>query len=148
LLLAALRAVVVDPYWYPELAHELTPTDLVHAAVVGCLAWGGALARRARPEQLRLLSPEGLQGGLWIVASLVAAILIWREATGLWACALLALLLLVLGALGRILRAPRAPTFTLAMPLVTVVLLARLFVEDQALARASAAMLVSGALLV
>ncbi|MET0851797.1 MAG: DUF2339 domain-containing protein [Candidatus Rokuibacteriota bacterium] len=148
LLLAALRAVAVDPHWYPEATRELTPADLVHVAVVGCLAWAGALARRVRPEQLRWLSPEGLQAGLWIVASLVASVLVWRETSGLWPCALLAVLLFVLGALSRILREPRAPTFTLAMPLVALVLLVRLFVEDQALARSAAAALVGSGLLV
>lgn len=148
LMLAVFRVVVVDPYWYPELTPRLTPTDLVHAAVVGCLVWGGVLGRRVRPDQLRLLTPDGLRGALWIVSALVTAVLIWRETTGLWPALLLAAEILVLGGLARVLSEPRAPTFGFALPLVALALLLRLLVEDAALARAAAASLVNGPLLV
>jgi len=143
LLLAAFRVVVADPYWHPELSSGLSPTDVVHVAVVGCLVWGGALARRVRPDQLGLLTPDGLRALLWILASGVTAVLVWRETTGLWPTALLAALSLLLGGLARGLRAARAPTFAVALPLVALALLVRLFVEDAGLAREAAASPVS-----
>jgi uncharacterized membrane protein len=147
LVLASARAAVFDPHWYPEPAGVLTPADVLHVAVVGCLVWGGIVARRVRPEQLRLLTPDGLRPLLWIIASVVAGVLIWRETTGLWPAALLAALALALGALARGLRAPRAPTFAVALPLVAVGLLVRLFLDDAELARDAATSLVNGALL-
>jgi uncharacterized membrane protein len=145
--LAVFRVMVADPYWYPEPIPRFDADDLVHGAVVGCLVWGGALARRVRPEQLRLLTPDGLRGLLWIAASLLAAALIWRETTGLWPMLLLSAEIVVLGGLARLMSEPRAPTFGVAVPLVALVLLARMLVEDTTLARLGAGSLVNGPLL-
>jgi len=147
LMLAAVRAVALDPYWYPELVPRLTPADVVHVAVVGCLVWAGRIALRVRPEQLLLITPHGLRAFLWIVASVVGAVLIWRETTGLWPGILLAALAVALGMIARALREPRAPTFAVALPLVAIVLLVRIFADDARLAREAAAMLVNGVLL-
>jgi len=148
LVLATARATVFDSSWHGGATPQLTPADVVHVAVVGCLVWGGIMARRVRPDQLRFLTPEGLQALLWILAPLLAAALIWRETSGLWPSALLAVLALVLGGLARVLRAPRAPTFAVALPLIGVALLARMFGTDAALARDAATSLVNPALLV
>ncbi len=147
LVLAAARAAVLDPRWYPEPAGRLTAADVVHVAVVGCLVWGGIVAQRVRSEQLRLLTPDGLRALLWILAAVVTEVLIWRETTGLWPAVLLAALAVVLGALARGLRAPRAPTFAVALPLVAVGLLLRMFLDDADLARDAATSLVNGVLL-
>ena len=147
LVLAAARATMLDSSWAPESAARLTPADVVHVAVVGCLVWGGTIARRVRPDQLRLLTPDGLRALLWIIAAGVAEVLIWRETTGLWPAALLAALALALGALARGLRAPRVPTFAVALPLVAVGLLVRMFVDDADLARYAATSLLNGVLL-
>jgi hypothetical protein len=147
LALATGRVVFVDPHWYADLTPRLTPADLVHVAVVACLAWGGALARRVRDDQVRILTPDGLRGLLWIAASLLCAALIWRETTGLWPALLLSVEVLALGGLARWLREPRAPTFAVALPLVAAALLLRMFMEDQALARAAASSLVNGVVL-
>src|SRR5262249_37414830 len=111
LLPAVTRLALVDPYGQPELASTFTSTDLVHLVVVGCLVWAGLLARRVRDDQLRLLTPDGLRALLWIIAALVAALLAWRETTGIWPVVLLAAEVLALGGVARILREPRAPTF-------------------------------------
>ena len=145
--LAVHRALLVDPRRFPELVPTLTPADLVHVAVVGCLVWAGVLARRARADQLRLLTPHGLRALCWIAAAGLAAALLWRETTGLWPTVLLAAEALLLGALARALHEPRAPTFGPALALVAAVLLARMFVEDWDLARAAAVSLVNGTLL-
>jgi uncharacterized membrane protein len=143
LLLAVWRVALVDPSGRPE----ITPTDLVHVAVVGCLVWAGLLARRAREDQLRLLTPAGLRALLWILAALLAALLVWRETSGLWPSLLLAVEVLVLAGLARVLRESRAPTFVVALPLVAAALLVRMLAEDAAIARAAAGSLVNGPLM-
>ena len=87
----------------------------------------------------------GLRDILWVGAAGLLAVLLWREPTGLWPAGLLIAELLIIALLARILP---APAWAVATLLVGLVMLARVFVADDALARAAGASLVSAPLLV
>ncbi len=140
LLLAALRVVALDRYWYPDTVAVWNLTFLVHLVVVALLAVGGALAGRARPEGLRGLSREALRSVSWLVATLTLAVLFWREPPGLWPASLLTIELVAVGWLSRI---SSSPGFVIAAPLLAFMVLGRVLGADDALARRAAESLVS-----
>ena len=145
LTLAVARAGWLDVGW-ERVAHPVwNLTYLVHLLVVVVVAWAGWLAGRARPEGLRGLARDGLRDILWVGAAGLLAVLLWREPTGLWPAGLLIAELLIIALLARILP---APAWAVATLLVGLVMLARVFVADDALARAAGASLVSAPLLV
>ncbi len=143
LLLAAFRVLAVDPYWHPALVPVWNLSFLVHLLVVAALAWAGVAAGALGPRHLWFLTPEGFQGLLWVLASALLGVLFWREPTGLWPARLLIAEVLALGALARL---SRAPAFFVATPLLASVLLARVLIYDDHLARAAAASLVNSPL--
>ncbi len=145
LTLAVARAGWLDVGW-ERVAHPVwNLTYLVHLLVVVVVASAGWLAGRARPEGLRGLARDGLRDILWVGAAGLLAVLLWREPTGLWPAGLLIAELLIIALLARILP---APAWAVATLLVGLVMLARVFVADDALARAAGASLVSAPLLV
>ena len=145
LTLAVARAGWLDVGW-ERVAHPVwNLTYLVHLLVVVVVASAGWLAARARPEGLRGLARDGLRDILWVGAAGLLAVLLWREPTGLWPAGLLIAELLIIALLARILP---APAWAVATLLVGLVMLARVFVADDALARAAGASLVSAPLLV
>ncbi len=144
LLLATFRVVAFDTYWYPTIVPVWNLTYLVHLLVVVALTWGGLLAASAPADRLRLLTGEELRTILWVASALVLAALLWREPPRLWPAGLLAAELLALGGLAK---AVRAPAFFIATPIVALVLLGRVLVYDDPLARGAAVNLVNGPLL-
>ena len=145
LTLAVARASWLDVGW-GWIAHPVwNLTYAVHLLVVVAVAGAGGLAIRARPEGLGGLAPASLRDILWVGASGLQAALLWREPTGLWPACLLIAELLVIGLLARALP---APAWTVATVLVGLVVLARVWVADDALAREASASLVSAPLLV
>ncbi|HET7876458.1 MAG TPA: DUF2339 domain-containing protein [Methylomirabilota bacterium] len=144
LLLATIRALVMDRYWYPDATPVWNLTFLVHLVVVAALAWGGRLASHARPQGLRVLTVEGLRSILWFVAVLLLAELFWREPSGLWPATLLTAEVVVLGWIAR---ASTSPAFLVATPLVTAILFARTLGADDGLARRAAESLLNWPLL-
>ncbi len=144
LLFAAARVVAVDPYWSTTTVPMWNRTYLIHLLVVAALAWGGALAGRARPERLRRLTPPTMRTLLWTAAPLVLAVLLWREPRGLWPAVLLTAELLVLAGLAA---SSRSHAFLIATPVVALMLLARTLGQDDALARAAEDSLISAPLL-
>jgi uncharacterized membrane protein len=145
LLLAAIRVVFVDDYWFHGVEPVWNVTFLVHLLVVGALAYGGWLATALRADQLRVMTNEMLRDLLWVFASAVLAVLLWREPRGLWPAGLLAAETALLGALARI---KPAQAFVVAVPVVAIALLMRILVEDDSLARGAAVNLVNGPLIV
>lgn len=144
LLLAAMRAVALDRYWFPESAPVWNLTFLVHLLVVVALAVGGGLAGRARDDRLGRVGPEALRAALWVTAAATLAVLFWREPPGLWPATLLTLETLAVAGLAR---ASPSPAFVVATPLLAVVLVGRVLVADDGLARSAAESLVSAPLL-
>lgn len=135
LLLATYRVLAVDPYWHPAFVPVWNLTFLVHLLVVVALGWAGVAAR-------------GLGQGqslLWVLGSGLLGVLFWREPTGLWPAGLLIAEVLALAALAWALR---APAFFVATPLLAAALLVRVLIYDDHLARAAAATLVNGPLVV
>ncbi|MBI2543673.1 MAG: DUF2339 domain-containing protein [Candidatus Rokubacteria bacterium] len=127
LLLATFRVLAVDPSWHPGLVPVWNLTYLVHLLVVAAFAWAGVAAGSLRREHLWVLTPEGFQSLLWALGSVLLGVLFWREPTGFWPAALLIAEVLALGALGRVVR---SPAFVVATPLLALVLLARLGVDE------------------
>jgi len=145
LTLAVARAGWLDVGW-ERVAHPVwNLTYLVHLLVVVVVAWAGWLAGRARPEGLRGLARDGLRDILWVGAAGLLAVLLWREPTGLWPAGLLIAELLIVALLARTFP---ASAWAVATLLVGLVMLVRVFVADDALARAAGASLVSAPLLV
>ncbi|MEX2221079.1 MAG: DUF2339 domain-containing protein [Candidatus Rokuibacteriota bacterium] len=140
LLLAALRAVALDRYWFVDITPVWNLTFLVHLLVVAALAVGGGLGGRVRGERLGGLTPEGLRATLWVAAVATLAVQLWREPSGLWPATLLTLELLAVAGLARI---SSSPAFAVATPFMAVVLLVRVLGVDDDLARRAAASLVS-----
>ena len=143
LLLAAFRVLAVDPYWHPALVPVWNLSFLVHLLVVVALGWAGVAAGALGRRHLWVLTPEGFQSLLWVLASVLLGVLFWREPTGLWPARLLIAEVLALGALAWL---SRGPAFFVATPLLAAVLLARVLIYDDHLARAAAASLVNGPL--
>src|SRR5262245_1584587 len=83
LLFAAVRAVFLDRYWYPDATPVWNLTYLVHILVVVALVAGGVRARHARSARLGAVTAARMQSVLWTVAALVLAVLFWREPRGL-----------------------------------------------------------------
>jgi hypothetical protein len=140
LALAASRAAFLDHAWQPDFPRVWNATYLVHLLVVAALIAGGAVAGKVRSARLATDTASAMQNTLWVMAAVVLAVLCWREPPGLWPAALLTGLVLVLGALARV---SMAPAFVVATGLVAAILLARVLVVDDALARAAAASLLS-----
>ena len=144
LLLAAVRVVALDRYWYPDAVPVWNLTYLIHLLVVIVLAWGGILAANVRPERLGGLTGEGLRSVLWLVAAMTLAVLFWREPSGLWPATLLTGELVVLGWLARV---SSAPGFIVAAPLVGVIVVVRVLGADDGLARRAAESLITAPLI-
>jgi len=145
LTLAVARSGWLDVGW-GRIAHPVWNLSYaVHLLVVVVVAGAGWLATRARPDGLRGLAREGLRDILWVGAVGLLAALLWREPTGLWPAGLLIAELLVIALLAR---AYPAPVWAVAALLVGLVMLARVFGADHALARAASESLVSAPLLV
>ena len=72
---------------------------------------------------------------MWVLASQTLSVLLWREPSGLWPAGLLAAQVLVLGALSRLIA---SPTFAVAVPLAALMLLARVLMADDSMAKAAA----------
>jgi uncharacterized membrane protein len=134
LLLAAARVLAVDRH-LPGDVPVWNLTYAAHLLVVVALAWGGSLAAAARPARLRRLTGAALRTGLWVVAALVLAALLWREPPGLWPATLLTIELVVLGGLARVIRSPAC---LIAAPIVAAVVLLRVLGADDVQARLAA----------
>jgi uncharacterized membrane protein len=145
LLLAAIRVVAIDRYWYPNVVPVWNVTFFVHLVVVIMLAYGGRLATALRADQLKWMTSEALRTFLWVLSAGVLALLFWREPRGLWPAGLLAAETLALGGIALV---SRSRAFVIAVPLVVAVLLARILIEDDALARDAAVRLVNSVLVV
>lgn len=145
LLLASFRALAFDPYWYPPIVPVRNVAYLIHLLVVAALAVGGSVATSVPGNQVKHLTSEGLRSVLWVLAALLLAVLFWSEPRGLWPAALLTAAVLALGWLARTIP---APAFLIATPLVAMVLLARIMVEDAEIARGASARLINAPLLV
>jgi uncharacterized membrane protein len=144
LLLASFRVLAFDAYWHPPVVRVWNPGYLIHLLVVGALSLAGRLAGSVPAEASRRLTPEGLRSGLWVLAALVLAVLLWREPSGLWPAGLLSAELLALGWCAK--RVP-ARAFLIAVPWVALILVVRLMVEDAGLAREASARLLNAPLL-
>ncbi|HSE02774.1 MAG TPA: DUF2339 domain-containing protein [Methylomirabilota bacterium] len=144
LLLAAVRAVALDRYWFPYVTPVWNQTFLVHLLVVVALLTGGGLAGRVRRARPGRPTPEVLRATLWVVAVLTLAVLLWREPSGLWPATLLTLELLAVGALARV---SASPAFVIASLLLAAILLVRVLGADEDLARQAAESLVNRPLL-
>ena len=79
LLFAAVRAVFLDRYWYPDVTPVWNLTYLVHLLVVAALVAGGARARNLRSPRLGPATAARIQSALWVGAAIVLAALFWRE---------------------------------------------------------------------
>jgi uncharacterized membrane protein len=134
LLLAAARVVAGDRH-LPGEVPVWNLTYAIHLLVVVALGWGGSLAAAARPARLRRLGGATLRAILWVVGALVLAALLWREPPGLWPATLLTAELILLGGLAR---ATGSPAWVIATPIVATVVLLRILVADDALARIAA----------
>jgi len=144
LALAAARAAFLDRAWYPDFPPVWNSTYLVHLLVVVALIAGGAFAGRIRSARLPAETAAVMQNTLRVMAAVVLAVLCWREPPGLWPATLLTGLVLVLGAMARV---SMAPAFVVATGLVAAILLARVLIVDDGLARAAAASLLNRPLL-
>ncbi len=140
LLLASVRVVSLDRYWYPDTAPVWNLTYLIHLLVVVALVAGGGLVRQIRPERLGGVTGVRLASVLWVVGPLVLGVLLWREPPGLWPATLLTAEVLVLAALARM---STSFAFVAATPLLAAILLARVLGADDLFARAAAGSLVS-----
>ncbi len=142
LLLAGLQAIAVDRYWSTDTVPVWNLTFLIDVLVVVGLVVGGRLAGYAAGA--RRPSPEVLRAILWVAAAATLAVLFWREPPGFWPATLLTLEILVMGGLARV---SASPALGVAMPLLAAVLVARVLVADDYLARGAAESLVSLSLL-
>ncbi len=140
LIFAAVRAIALDRYWYPDTTPVWNLTYLAHLLVVVALIAGGWLARRLRPERLTTSTTSTAQSALWVLAALLLALLFWREPPGLWPATLLTAEALALGALARM---TAAPALVVATPAVAAILLARVLGADDLRAHMAATSLVS-----
>jgi uncharacterized membrane protein len=135
LILAALRVWGGDTWASPNWPPVWNATFLAHLLTVAAIVVAGQLAPSLRADQLLTAKPEMLRTLLWILASQTLSVLLWREPPGLWPAGLLAAQVLVLGALSRLIA---SPTFAVAVPLAAVMLLARMLVADDSMAKAAA----------
>jgi uncharacterized membrane protein len=140
LLLAAVRAVALDRYWFPETTAVWNLAFLIHLLVVVSLVVGGALGGRALGLRLAGLTPAALRATLWVAAVVTLAVQLWREPSGHWPAVLLIAELLVVGGLARV---STSPALVVATPLLAAVVLARVLGADDDLARLTAGSLVS-----
>jgi uncharacterized membrane protein len=136
LLLAAARVIAVDPW--PGEPPVWNLTALVHFLVAVALGAGGVLAAHARSERLRRLTGSVLRALLWLLASLVLSVLLWREPPGLWPATLLTLELALVGWLARV---NDSRAWLIATPMMAAAVLARVLIADDLLARRAAASL-------
>ena len=135
LLLAASRAVAFDRYWSAEGVAVWNLTFLIHLAVVLALVMGGRFAGRLAVEGQYGPNPRMLQAVLWVASVGTLAVLFWREPSGLWPATLLTFELVAVGWLGR---GSSSPAFVVAVPLLALVVSARVLIADDELARAAA----------
>jgi uncharacterized membrane protein len=140
LFLAALRVLVGDTWASPNWPPVWNATFLAHLLTVAATLVAGQLALSLRPGQLFTMKPGMLRSLLWILASQMLSVLLWREPPGLWPAGLLVAQVLVLGALSRFIA---SPTFTVAVPLAAVTLLARVLGADDGMAKSAAEDLVN-----
>ena len=144
LLLAFSRAVAFDRYWSADIVPVWNLTFLVHLLVAGALAVGGWLGGRITAEERFRPNPPLLQGALWVASVVTLAVLFWREPTGLWPATLLTFEIVVVAWLGR---GSTSPAFVVAIPFLAVVLILRVLMADDDLARAAAGSLLNRPLL-
>jgi uncharacterized membrane protein len=135
LILAALRVWGGDTWASPNWPPVWNAAFLAHLLTVAAIVVAGQLALSLRADQLLTAKPEMLRTLLWVLASQTLSVLLWREPPGLWPAGLLAAQVLVLGALSRLIA---SPAFTVAVPLAAVMLLARMLVADDSMAKAAA----------
>ncbi len=140
LLLACSRAVAFDRYWSADIVAVWNLTFLVHLLVAGALAVGGWLGGRIGAAERFQPSPRLLQGVLWVASAMTLAVLFWREPTGLWPATLLTFEIVTVAWLGR---GSTSPAFVVAVPFLAVVLILRVLLADDDLARAAAGSLLS-----
>jgi uncharacterized membrane protein len=140
LLLAFSRAVAFDRYWSADIVAVWNLTFLVHLLVAGALAVGGWLGGRITAEERFRPNPPLLQGVLWAASVVTLAVLFWREPTGLWPATLLTFEIVVVAWLGR---GSTSPAFVVAIPFLAVVLILRVLLADDDLARAAAGSLLN-----
>jgi len=140
LLLAFSRAVAFDRYWSADIVAVWNLTFLVHLLVAGALAVGGWLGGRITAEGRFRPNPPLLQGVLWAASVVTLAVLFWREPTGLWPATLLTFEIVVVAWLGR---GSTSPAFVVAIPFLAVVLILRVLLADDDLARAAAGSLLN-----
>lgn len=140
LLLAAVRAVALDRYWFPETTAVWNLAFLIHLLVVVSLVVGGALGGRALGLRLAGLTPAALRATLWVAAVVTLAVQLWREPSGHWPAILLIAELLVVGGLARV---STSPALVVATPLLAAMVLARVLGADDDMARLAAGSLVS-----
>lgn len=134
LLLATARVVAWDLHTPGEVP-VWNLTYLAHLLVVVALVWGGAVAPWARPERLRALTGAVVRDVLWFFAALVLAVLFWREPSGLWPATLLTAELVAVACLARLVG---SSAWTIATPILAVVLLARVLGADDVEAQIAA----------
>jgi uncharacterized membrane protein len=139
--LAAARAAILDPSWYVPPVRVWNVYFLVHLLVIVAFGLAGEAAARIWPG--RRESTE-LRSFLRFAGAVLLAALLWREPTGLWPGALLGLEMLASAWLAK---STRDVAFRFGTAVMAALLLARVFVEDAHLARAAAATLVNGPLL-
>jgi uncharacterized membrane protein len=144
LLLAFSRAVAFDRYWSADIVPVWNLTFLVHLLVAGALAVGGWLGGRITAEERFRPNPPLLQGALWVASVVTLAVLFWREPTGLWPATLLTFEIVAVAWLGR---GSTSPAFAVAIPFLAVVLILRVLLADDDLARAAAGSLLNRPLL-
>jgi len=135
IILAALRVWGGDTWASPNWPPVWNATFLAHLLTVAAIVVAGQLALSLRVDQLLTTKPEMLRALLWVLASQTLSVLLWREPPGLWPAGLLAAQVLALGALSRLIA---SPTFAVAVPLAAVMLLARMLVADDSMAKAAA----------
>ena len=144
LLMAAARAAALDRYWLPGATPIWNLTFLIHLLAVVALLLGGWLAGRTLGGRLYPLPPGALRSILWVVGVATLAIQLWREPPGLWPAILLTAELLVVAWVARV---SVSPAFVVATPLLAGVVLARVLVADDDLARQASESLLSRPLL-
>ena len=135
LILAMLRVWGGDTWASPNWPPVWNATFLAHLLTVAAIVAAGQLALSLRGDQLLTTKPEVLRAVLWVLASQTLSVLLWREPSGLWPAGLLAAQVLVLGALSRLIA---SPTFAVAVPLAALMLLARVLMADDSMAKAAA----------
>ena len=135
LILAMLRVWGGDTWASPNWPPVWNATFLAHLLTVAAIVAAGQLALSLRGDQLLTTKPEVLRAVVWVLASQTLSVLLWREPSGLWPAGLLAAQVLVLGALSRLIA---SPTFAVAVPLAALMLLARVLMADDSMAKAAA----------